>query len=95
MKFIMVNAHNLAHCHAVKLTRPEVYTKLEVLIKEINSMDPSPPVGEAASQTFKTDAGPQNVSMGSSTQYNSFNTGSGTVHNYGGIRGHTLNFGKD
>lgn len=96
MKAITEDVQNLVNYHTVKSTSPELYTKLQELMKEIDGVESSLPDEEATPQTFNAYGGPQNVSTGDSKQYNSFNTGSGTTHNYGGITGNpTFNFGKD
>lgn len=86
---------HLVNYYAVKSARPELCTQLEAIAEEMQSLEPSLPVKEATPQTFNAYGGPQNVSSGSGIQYNSFNTGNGTAHNYGGITGNpTFNFGK-
>ncbi|KAK5082568.1 hypothetical protein LTS08_008833 [Lithohypha guttulata] len=94
MKAITEDAQNLFNYHSVKSARPKLCTllctQLEVIVAEMQSIEPSLPDDDAASQTLNTYGGPQNVSTGSSTQYNSSNTGSGQTHNYGGITGNPV-----
>ena len=87
MKLITEDAQILVNYHVVKSANPELCIKLEEIVAEMKSVEPSLPSDEVGSQTFNTSGGPQYVSTGSSTQYNSLNTGSGDTHNYGGITG--------
>ena len=95
MKSIAEDTQHLVNYHAVKSAKPELCMRLEEIIAEMESVEPSLPTDDVASQIFNAYRGPQNVSTGSSTQYNSSNTG-GQTHNFGGITGNpTFNFGKD
>lgn len=97
MRSITVDAQNLVNYHTVKSAKPELCNKLEEIIKEIEAVEPSLPSVDCTSQTFSAFGGPQNISTGSSTQYNSPNTGDGTMHNYGGVTGNNpvFNYGKN
>ena len=91
MKSVSEDAQNLVNYHAVKSANPELCMKLEEIVTAMQSVEPSLPNDDIASQTFNAYGGPQNVSTGQSTQYNSSNTGSGETHNYGGISSlHTI-----
>lgn len=95
MMLITKDVQNLVNHYVVKSTGPDLSAKLDEIIAEMRSVEPSLPSDDAISQTFNAYGGPQNVSTGSSTQYNSYNTGSGETHNYGGINGNPVfNFGK-
>lgn len=96
MTAITEDAQHLVNYHSVKSASPQLHTQLEEIVKEMKALEPSIPIEEATSQTFNADdGGIQNISTGSSTQYNSSNTGSGITHNYGGITGNpTFNFGR-
>jgi hypothetical protein len=95
MKSITGDTQQLVNDHAVKLAKPELCMRLDEIIAEIESVESSLPTDDVTSQTFNAYGGPQNVSTGSSTQYNNSNAG-GQTHNYGGIQGNpTFNFGKD
>lgn len=95
MKSMTEDTQNLVNYHLVKSVKPELCGRLEELLKEMESVEPSLPSDDATTQTFNAYGGPQYVSSGSSKQYNSLNTGSGETHNYGGIQGNpTFNFGK-
>ncbi|KAK5947999.1 hypothetical protein OHC33_010983 [Knufia fluminis] len=95
MQSITEDAQSLVNYHTVKSASPELCMKLEEIVTTMQSVEPSLPNDDIASQTFNAYGGPQNVSTGQSTQYNSSNTGSGETHNYGGIEGNPVfNFGK-
>lgn len=95
MKAIAEHVQNLVKCHTVTLVSPTLYVKLEEIVEEMKSLEPSLPVdaAESQTQTFKTHEGTQIVSTNSSTQYN--NTSSGTMNNFASIVGNpTFNQGK-
>lgn len=95
MKSISEDAQNLVNYHAVKSASPELCTKLEEIVTEMKSAEPSLPSDDLGSDTFNTEGGQQYNNTGSGTQYNSLNTGSGDTHNYGGITGNPVfNIGK-
>jgi len=95
MKAIIEDAQNLVNYHAIQSTNPEVCPKLEEIIKEMDSVQPSLSMDEADSQIVNNCGGTQNVSTGSSTQHN-INQGSGTMNNSANIPGNPpFHLGKD
>lgn len=92
---IAQDVQKLVNHYIVKSTGPDLSAKLDEIIAEMRSAEPSLPNDDAISLTFNAYGGPQNVSTGNSTLYNSSNTGLGDTHNYGGIHGNpTFNIGK-
>lgn len=95
MKSITEDAQNLVNSHTVKSVNLELCTKLEEVVTEMKSVEPSMPNDDVGSRTFNTSGGPQYISTGKSMQYNSLNTGGGDTHHYGGITDNPVfNIGK-
>lgn len=96
MMLITQDVQKWVNHYIVESIGPDLSARLDEIIAEMRSVEPSLPSDDAMSQTFNAYGGPQNVSMGSSKQYNSSNTGSGETHNYGGITGNPVfYFGKE
>lgn len=90
LKSITEDAQNLVNYQAVKSARPELCSKLEEVIKEMEAIEPSLPYNDDLTQTFNAYGGYQNISTGTSTQHININPGSGTMNNFGGITGNPV-----
>lgn len=96
MKSITEDAQNLVNYHVVKSARPELCTKLEEVIEEIQSLEPSIPSGDDGRNTYNAYGGTMMNNTGEGSQ--NINTGSGNMVNYASGTGSgnpIFNFGKN
>ncbi|KAK5069736.1 hypothetical protein LTR64_008081 [Lithohypha guttulata] len=85
------DAQNLVNYHSVKSSRPDLFTRLDEMLVEIQALEPSIPSDDVPGNTFNAYGGVQTVNTGSGSQYS--NPGSGNQINYGGGGNPVFNLG--
>lgn len=92
MRLLTEDTQKLVNYDVVKSARPDLNNKLEKIVKDLVTVQPSLPDHEYLSQSFT--ASSQNISTGSSSQHNYYHSGSGTLASFASVTGGTFNLGK-